>query len=147
MTSVGRRRAQLRGDEAVARWRIGSAVWGARLFAALFAVTSTFPLLDGGVPDWGAAGKLFALAVFVFTLGEWTKRGSRIAALLLFAAVIAAKLRSWVFLHERVTYGLFWTLVLFGASASGVWGTFALAAARRESSRLARADQPPLAGL
>ena len=111
-------------------------MWGARLFAALFAVVSTFPIVYSGFPDWGSAAKLFALALLVLGLAEWMRRGSRAAALLLLSAVIGAKLRSWLYAHEPFWYGGVWTIILLATTANGVWGTFALAAARREASRL-----------
>jgi hypothetical protein len=111
-------------------------VWGARLFAALFAVVSAFPIVYSGVPDWRSAATLFALALVALGLAEWMRRGSRVAAVLLLSAVIGAKLRSWLYAHEPFWYGGVWTIVLLAAMANGVWGTFALAAARRDASRL-----------
>jgi len=135
--TLSRRRAELRGREAVARWRIQSAVWGGRLFAALFAVVSIFPIVYSGVSQWRSAGILLVLALALLALTEWLRRGSRIAAVLLFAAVIAAKLRSLVYAHEPWSYGAVWIVILLAATANGVWGAFALAAARHEARRLA----------
>lgn len=135
-----RRRAELRGREAVARWRIQSAVWGGRLFATLFAVVSVFPLVYSGVPQWRSAAILLTLALAVLVLSEWLRRGSRVAAVLLLSAVVGAKLRSLLFAHEALTYGGVWTVILLVATANGVWGAFALAAARRELMQLSPAE-------
>jgi hypothetical protein len=75
--SLTRRRGEIKGREAVAWWRIRSAVWGARLFAALFAVVSAFPIVYSGFPDRGSASKLFALALLVLGLAEWMRRGAK----------------------------------------------------------------------
>src|SRR4051794_19928900 len=95
--TLSRRRAELRGLEAVARWRIQSAVWGGRLFAALFAVVSVFPIVYSGVTQWRSAGILLVLALALLALSEWLRRGSGVAAVLLFAAVVGAKLRSFLY--------------------------------------------------
>jgi hypothetical protein len=129
-----RRRAAARGREAVARWRISSAVWGARLYAALFAVVAIFPLVYSGIAQWTSAAILFAIALIVLALSELLRRGSRTAALLLVAAVVAAKLRSWLYAHEPLRYGAVWTIIVLIALANGVWGTFELAAARRDAA-------------
>lgn len=134
--TLTRRRAELRGREAVAQWRIRSAVWGGRLFAALFGVVSIFPIVYAGVPQWRSGGILLAFALALLGLSEWLRRGSRTAAVLLLLAVVGAKLRSLLFAHEAWTYGAVWTVILLAAAANGVWGAFALASARHEAARL-----------
>lgn len=131
-----RRRANARGREAVARWRISSGVWGARLYAALFAVVSLFPIVYSGEPQWRSAAILFTLALALLALSEWLRRGSRIAALLLLLVVVAAKLRSWLYAHEPLTHGAVWTIVVLAALVNGVRGTFELAAAHRDASTI-----------
>jgi hypothetical protein len=88
------------------------------------------------VPQWTAAAILFSFALIVLALSEWLRRGSRVAALLLVGAVVAAKLRSWLYAHEPITYGSVWTIIVLVALANGVWGTFELAAARRDAARI-----------
>lgn len=99
-------------------------------------MVSIFPIVYSGSPQWRSAAILLALALAVLALSEGLRRGSRIAALLLFSGVIAAKLRSWLYAHEPLTYGAIWTIILLTALANGVWGTFELAAARRDAERL-----------
>lgn len=111
-------------------------MWGTRLYAALFAVVSIFPIVYAGVPQWSSAAILLGIALAVLALSEWLRRGSRVAALLLFAAVLAAKLRSWLYAHEPLSYGAVWTIIVLIAVANGVWGTFELAAARRDAARI-----------
>ena len=131
-----RRRATARGREAVARWRISSGVWGARLYAALFAVVSIFPIVYSGEPQWKSAAILFVLSLTMLALSEWLRRGSRIAAVLLVLAVVAAKLRSSLYAHEPLSQGAVWTIIVLAALVNGAWGTFELAASKREASRI-----------
>ena len=131
-----RRRASVRGRQAVARWRISSGVWGARLYAALFAVVSIFPIVYSGEPQWMSAAILLVLALTVLALSEMLRRGSRVAAVLLVAAVVAAKLRSWLYAREPLSHGVVWTIVVLAALMNGAWGAFALAAANREASKI-----------
>ena len=131
-----RRRAELRGRAAVARWRSASAVWGARLYAALFAVVSVFPIVYSGERQWKSAGILFVLSLILLALSEWLRRGSRVAALLLVSALVAAKLVSWLYAHEPLSRGAVWTVIVLAALANGVWGTFSLAAAEREAATI-----------
>ena len=93
-----------------------------------------FPIVYSGAAQWRSAAILLGLAVLMLVLSEWLRRGSRVAALLLVSAVIGAKLRSWLYAHEPFFYGSVWTIVLLAALANGVWGTFALAAARRDAA-------------
>lgn len=111
-------------------------MWGARLFAALFAVVSVFPIFYAGVAQWTSAAKLFGIALAVLAAAEWLRRGSRTAAVVLFSAVIGAKLLSWRVAREPLSYGAVWTIILIAALANGVWGAFALAAVRREAATL-----------
>ena len=86
------------------------------------------------MPQWRSAAILAGFALVVLGLSEWLRRGSRVAAVLLLSAVIAAKLRSWLYAHEPFFYGSVWTIILLATFANGIWGTFELAAARRERS-------------
>ena len=110
------------------------------MFGALFAVVSVFPLVYAGAVQWRATGILLALAVAVLALTEWLRRGSRVAALLLLAAVVGAKLRSLFYAHEPWNYGAVWMAILLLTTGNGVWGAFSLAAARRDAAELGAAE-------
>jgi hypothetical protein len=100
----------------------------------LFAVVSIFPIVYSGEPQWKSAAILMVLALIVLALSEALRRGSRVAALLLVLAVVAAKLRSWLYAREPLSQGAVWTIVVLAALLNGVWGTFELAAAKKQAS-------------
>jgi hypothetical protein len=128
------RRAANRGREAVALWRIKSGVWAARLFAVIFAALSIFPLLQKGAPNWVGTFILVLVAIWILVASELLRRGSRVAAVLLLLAYLAAKLTTWLVAGEPVYSGLFWNIVIVGALANGVWGAFELKAVQREAA-------------
>lgn len=128
------RRAALRGREAVAWWRIASGVWAARLYAAMFAVLSIFPLLNRDAPDWSGGLTLAVIGIGLLVASELLRRGNRIAALALFGAFVAAKLATWLVAGVPLYHALLWTIVIAGALGNGVWGAFELAAVRREAA-------------
>ena len=132
------RRAALRGRESVAQWRIQSAVWAGRLYAILFTVLTIVPLLRRGGPDWASAAVLIVIAGAVLFSTERMRRGDRAAACVLLGLFVLAKLAGWLLNGEPLWNGLVWTVIIFGALANGVWGTFELAAVRR-----AAVDVPP----
>jgi hypothetical protein len=135
MSSVSdtRKRAELRGREAVAQWRIRAAVWAGRVFAVIVAVTAILPLLQGGVATWPAVVVLLLLAASIAFAAERMKKGSQIAAVLLLCLFIAAKLGAWWLGGERWYAGALWAVIIIGALINGIWGTFALARIRREA--------------
>ena len=128
------RRAAIRGRESVARWRINSGVWAARLFAVFFAVVSVVPLLQRAAPNWVGAVILALIAIWILVASELLRRGSRVAALLLLLAFLSAKLANWLVAGDPIYSGLLGTVVVIGALANGVWGAFELAAVRREAA-------------
>lgn len=128
------RRAAIRGRESVAQWRIKSGVWAARLFAVLFAALSVLPLLRRDAPNWLGALILALIAAWILVASELLRRGSRLAAILLFLAFVAAKLGSWLVAGEPIYQGAVWSLIIAGALANGVWGAFELAAVRRDAA-------------
>lgn len=132
------RRAALRGRESVARWRIESGVWAGRLYAIFFAAMTIFPMLRRGGPDWASIAVLLLIAAAVLFSTERMRRGDRAAACALLGVFVLAKLAAWLLNGEPLWHGLVWTLIIVGALANGVWGTFELAAVRR-----AAADVPP----
>lgn len=133
-TTDTRKRAALRGREAVARWRIRSGVWAGRIFAVLFAVVSIVPLLRSGGPDWASTIVLALLAGGIVFATERMRRGSRIAACLLLLLFVAAKLSDWLLGGVPLWHGALWSVIIAAALANGVWGTFILAAVQREAA-------------
>ena len=127
------RRAAIRGREAVARGRIQSGVWAGRIYTLLFAVLSILPLLQRGAPDWASAIVLLVFAGGIQIATEFMRRGSRVAACLLLAFFVGAKLYSWLVAGQPLYAGALWTVIVFGALCNGVWGTFALAAVQRDA--------------
>ena len=129
------RRAALRGRESVARWRIESGVWSGRLYGVYYAVLAILPLLSGGkeVQRWGAALFFVILAAGILVATEQMKRGSRLAACLLFALFAATKISAWLMQGQPLWGGLLWTIIIAGGLANGIWGTFALASAHRDA--------------
>jgi hypothetical protein len=130
------RRAAIRGREAVAHWRIRSAVWAGRLYAAIFAVLSIVPLFQADQRNWIAVVILVILAIIILGLTELLRRGSRIAASLLLGAFVLAKLSAWLLGGEPLWHGALWTVIIAGALINGVWGTFALASVRRDAATI-----------
>jgi hypothetical protein len=123
------RRAALRGRESVARWRIESGVWAGRLFALLYTVLAIIPMVASGGRSWGPTIFFLLIAAGIFYASERTRAGSRVAACVLFALFVLAKL-----VDDRPLWaGALWSLIILGALANGVWGTFALAATRRDA--------------
>ena len=123
------RRAALRGRESVARWRIESGVWAGRLFALLYAVLALIAMVTSGGRLWGVTIFFLLIAAGIYYAAERTRVGSRVAACALVALFVVAKL-----VDDRPLWaGALWSLIILGALANGVWGTFALAAARRDA--------------
>ena len=127
------RRAALRGREAVAHWRIKSAVWAGRLYTILFVVLSIVPLLRRGSPDWGSAIILLLFAGGLLYASERLRAGSRAAAIVLLVLFVLTKLVDWLVGGAPLYAGALWTIIILGALGNGVWGTFALAKVRREA--------------
>jgi hypothetical protein len=64
------------------------------------------------------------------------KRGSRLAAALVLGLFVLAKLADWLLAGVPWYSGLLWTLIILGALANGLWGTFALAAVTRDAANV-----------
>lgn len=133
-----RRRAEIRGRESVARWRIESGVWSGRLFAVIYAVLAILPLLSGGreAIAWESAASWLVLAVAICIATEQMKKGSRGAASFLIALFVVAKTSAWLLTGQPLWSGAFWTIILAGGLLNGVWGTFTLASARRDAAHV-----------
>lgn len=137
MTEVSdtRRRADIRGRESVAGWRIESGVWSGRLFAVIYVVIAILPMLSGGREArlwmYALASLVFAAAILYAT--QRMKGGSRGAACFLIALFAAGKIRTWMLTGQPLWTDAFWTILLLGGLANGAWGTFALASARKDA--------------
>jgi hypothetical protein len=123
------RRAAIRGREAVAQWRIKSGVWAGRVFGLLYAVLALVPLVASGGRLWGIALFLLVIAAGILYAAERARAGSRVAACVLLVLFVLAKLVD----GRPLWAGALWSLIFLGAFANGVWGTFALAATRRDA--------------
>jgi hypothetical protein len=135
MSSISdtRKRAELRGREAVAQWRIRAAVWAGRVFAVIVVVTAIVSLVQGGVANWPGVVVLLLFAAGIAFAAERMKKGSQVAAVLLLCLFIVAKLGAWWLGGERWYAGALWAVIIIGALINGIWGTFALAQIRREA--------------
>ena len=138
-----RRRAELRGREAEAQWRIKSAVWAGRLYTLMFVVLSIIPLLRRGGPDWVSMIILLIIAGGLLFATERMRKGSRAAAISVLGVVILTKLVDWLVAGSPVYAGALWMVIILGALANGVWGTFILARVRREAALVPPAPPRP----
>ena len=137
------RRAALRGRASLAEWRIQGGVWAGRLYATLFAVLTIIPLLRRGSPDWASVVVLAVVAVALLFATERMRRGSRVAACFLLGLFVVARLGSWLLGGQPLWQGLIINLLVLGALANAVWGTFALEAVRREAVHVPPAPARP----
>ena len=137
-----RRRAALRGETAVADWRIKTGTWAARLYAVVQAVPALGALLWGGPAT--AIILMYSIATSLVILGVsfLIARGSRIAAIFLLGFFTLEKLLAFSRFGWRGVYSgiLFAVAIAFGL-VQGVWGAsrrFAIAKeqASDEASRV-----------
>jgi membrane-bound ClpP family serine protease len=141
--TAARRRAELRGREAVARWRITSGVWAGRIYAAFFVALALIALERSG-RDWPSAIILLVTAGAVLLAAERMRQGSRAAALALLGLFVGAKVTAWFISGQPIWTGALWSLILGGAMVNGIWGAFVLARVRAESST--REESSPWVG-
>jgi len=137
------RRAALRGREAVAKGRIASGVWAGRLFTVIFAVGYIAPVLQRGKPWLAPTVILAILAAGILFATERMRRGGRVSACILLGLFVSAKLLSWLAGGQPLWSGALWTVLIFCALANGVWGTFALAAVKRDAVHVPPAPPRP----
>jgi hypothetical protein len=119
-----RRRAALRGEEAVANWRIKSGVWAARLYAVVRAVPALAALLWQGSASVAVIVYSIITALLVLVASFRIARGSRRAAIAVLAffafdKVLAVATYGWRGLYQGL---LISAIVAFGL-VQGVWGT------------------------
>ena len=148
MTGTGveatRRRAALRGAEAVARWRLRTGAWTGRVYAVVAAVPALAALLWHGpatVPTIIAA-VIFALIALALSFG--VARGSRIAAAVLLGLFVLDKLVAMAAYGARGLYqGLVLALILAFGLVQGVWGAWSLQAVERARAAEQARDTAP----
>lgn len=127
------RRAEIRGRESLAQWRIKSGVWAARVFAAMIGFVTILPLVRQTGPDWITAGVFFVFAAGLVFAGQKMTKGSRAAACIVLVLFVVVKVTDWIFADQPIWNGLIWNVVIFGAMCTGVWGTFSLAQVKRDA--------------
>ena len=134
-------RARAAREDAVARSRLRTGVWIARLLAGIYVLGGALLLVLPGpdMPRWPAAMAAGLLALGLFLASSFLERGSRVAAVALLTITLAgtvASLRG----GRAGLLGILFNLGALAAFANALRGTLALARSRREA-RLA--DHPP----
>ena len=137
------RRADLRGRESVARWRLQTGAWTGRVLAVVFAASGIGPLLRRGGPAWPDVVLGLVLAAAALVLAQRILRGSRGAAVALLVGYLVAK-ALMVLAGEPWYQGLLVTTVVVFGLSQGIWGATSLAAVRREAPLVPPA--PPRTG-
>ena len=128
-----RRRAALRGAEAVARWRLRTGAWSGRLYAVVAAVPALTALLWHGPATVPTIIGSVIFASIALALSFGVARGSRPAAAVLLALFLLDKLLAVAAYGARGIYqGLLLALVLAFGLTQGVWGAWSLRAVERE---------------
>ena len=118
-----RRRAALRGQEGVARWRIKTGIWCARLYAVVAAVPALASILWGGATVTTVVFSLVYAGV-VTVLSVRIARGSRRSAIALLVMFVLDKVMAFASYGPRGLYqgSLIAVIIGFGL-VQGVWGT------------------------
>ena len=128
-----RRRAALRGEEAVATWRIKTGVWGARLYAVVQAIPGLGAILWHGPATTFILTHSILTAAVILAVSFRIARGSRWFAIALLGFFLFEK---WLAFSRFGWTGLFngWLIavaIAFGL-VQGVWGTSRRRAIARE---------------
>jgi hypothetical protein len=120
-----RRRAALRGEEAVADWRIRTGTWAARVFAVVSAAPALAALFWQGPASVGAMVYSMIVAVAVTVASFRIARGSRWAAVAVLAYFALDKLMAVATYGWRGLYqgALIAAIIAFGL-VQGVRGTY-----------------------
>lgn len=131
-----RRRAALRGEEAVANWRIKTGAWAARLFAVMCAVPALSAILWSGP----ATGIIIAYSIVTAGLVLWAAfriaKGGRAAAIAILALFALDKAFAVVSYGWRGLYqGLLIAAIIAFGLVQGVWGTSRRRAILAEQAR------------
>ena len=141
-----RKRAELRGRDAVASWRLRGGVWAAQMYAALTAVSAGLAIITPGGPFWRPA---VFLAIWSAALAISAKRiesGSRLDACVMFLVFLAGDVARIVAGRQHGPLGLLISGATLLALGNAVWGTFALHRVNIETHSLPDDDMRPSAG-
>jgi hypothetical protein len=138
-----RRRAALRGEEAVANWRIKTGTWAARLYAVMCAIPALAAILWSGQ----ATGIVIAYSIITAGLVLWASfrisKGGRTAAIAILAFFALDKAFSVALYGWRGLYqGLLIAAIIAFGLVQGVWGTSRRRAILAEQARQAPAIAP-----
>ncbi len=119
-----RRRAALRGEEAVANWRIKTGVWAARIYAVVRAAPALLALPWHGAPVIAMAVYMILSAIVVFWASFRIAIGSRRAAIAVLAFFVLDKvLAIFAYGWRGVYQGLLIAAIIAFGLVQGVWGT------------------------
>jgi len=133
----------LRGEEAVARWRIKAGAWSARVWAVVAAAPALAAILwrsDQTVPTVIVSLAFAALFLGLsFPIARGSFRAS-IALLSLFAIDKAIAIANYG--ARGITQGLLVSLVIVFGLVQGVWGASSLRRVQRERTSL-QSDAAP----
>ena len=136
------RRAELRGRESVARWRLKTGTWAGRVLAVVFAASGVMALLRRGGPAWADVVLGLGLAVVALVLAQRVQHGSRGAAIALLVGYLAVK-ALMALAGEPWYQGLLVTAVLVFGLSQGIWGATSLAAVQRDAATVPPAPPRP----
>lgn len=133
-TTPSQRRARLKGEAAVARSRLETGAWIARLLAGLYLMGAMLLLVLPGVqsPRWPASVGLCVAAIGLLIAARGLTRGSRIAAAVLLVLTALGAV-SGIRGGRVGLLGLLFNLAAVLAFANAMRGSLALARIERES--------------
>ena len=127
------RRAELRGRESVARWRLATGVWAGRVLAVVLAASGVLALVRHGGPAWGDVLVGIGCAIVALVLAQRIRHGSRPAAIALLVGYPAIK-GLMALAGEPWYQGLLVTVAIIFGLSQGIWGATSLAAVQREAA-------------
>ena len=133
-----RRRATLRGEEAVANWRIKTGTWAARIYAVMCAAPAISAILWKGPATVAVIIYSIVLAGLVLFASFRIAKGGRTAAIAVLAFFLLDKVFAIVSYGWRGLYqGLLIAAVIAFGLIQGVWGTSRRRAIVAEQARAA----------
>jgi FtsH-binding integral membrane protein len=129
-----RRRAELRGRESVAQWRIRTGLWAGRVLAAFTVVPVLLAFTRRGAPPTAIVLWVFLFGGLVLLGAELSGRGRRWAAWALLVLFLLSTVMNVLAGRVALFDGIVGRLIMTFCLAQGVWGTMALARVRREAA-------------
>jgi len=122
-----RQRAALRGEEAVARWRMRTAAWSARVYAILVAIPILSAVLFGGPAPIVLTTLTLAVALIIVWISFLVARGSMRAAAALLGLFLFDRIVAFLTLGPRgLSQGIIVMGIVAFGSVQGVWGGWSL---------------------